>query len=119
MRETKFDWVPSCGERKLIHEAFDCVDVAMSSQCSQRTRSQRHLGEQMVDDFPLRQIIQRNRIPIAIAERLWNVEGRRHALGIRRMPRCEQIDTSRLARTGRVRVAPQLVLPVDDLPILR
>src|SRR5258707_4269104 len=94
---------------ELVHKGFDCENVSMSSQRSERSISYGRVEEEMVSDLLSRQLVGRHRIAVSVAERLRDMRSGRFDEGGAQIPRSEKIHAAGLTRPHRVTVAPKIV----------
>ena len=114
MRQTKRDRIGSGGERQLVHEGLSCEHVGVGAQCPQRGHPDRHVLDEMVHDLLVRKLVERDRIAVAAAGRLRRRGRRTHRLRLGQIPGGEHVRARGRLRPRRMRVAPHVVVPVDD-----
>src|SRR6266853_6106135 len=71
----------------------------------------------MIDDALIREIVYRNRVSIRGARRKRQIDRRRPLMRSRQVPGRRERGTLRASGSAAVPVAPELVLPIDDIAL--
>ena len=112
MLQPELDGIGAGGDREFIHEALDRKHVVIGAKRAHRRNAQRHRFDEMMHHLCVREFVDRNGVAIAAALRQrkrlrrGQRERLRHMLGGQHRPRA--------ARPHRMRVAPDVEVPVDD-----
>src|SRR5262249_28874115 len=75
MSEAKRDRILTGRGSQLVHERFECKHIGVRAKRAQRRYSYRHRGDEMINDALIGEVIERQRVAVAAASRLWNVDG--------------------------------------------
>ena len=104
--------------RQLVEEGFEREHVGVGAERAQRRHPQRHVLHEVVHDPLVGEVVERDRVAVAAARRLARRGDRPHPLRLAQVPGGQHVGAGRGGRPGRVGVAPQLVVPVDDAALV-
>ena len=113
--QAELDRIGERGRRELVDERFEREHVGVAAERAQRRGAHRHFRQEVLEHLLVREIVERNRVALAAAGGQRRVGRRRRLGGLLQVPARQQIDAFPPARAVVVRVAPDLVRPVDDL----
>src|SRR3981081_2007928 len=118
MPQPEIDRILAALGRQFVEKRFDRKNIALRAQGPERGSADRHGEQAMTLDLPRRAFIQRYGVAIAPATTgLRRIGGDVARKGIRKLGCREQSGQRRAPRPRGVAVAPDAVLPVDDLAL--